>query len=32
MVEAGRVLSIDVVDHLIVTPRSYYSFRKAGRL
>jgi len=32
MVEAGRVLNIDVVDHLIVTPRSYYSFRGSGRL
>jgi DNA repair protein RadC len=32
MVEAGRVLNIDVVDHLIVTARSYYSFRKFGRL
>ncbi len=32
MVEAGRVLGIEVVDHLIVTPRSYYSFRRAGRL
>ena len=32
MVEAGRVLNIDVVDHLIVTPRSYYSFRRCGRI
>jgi len=32
MVEAGRVLGIEVVDHLIVTRRSYYSFRGAGRL
>jgi len=32
MVEAGRVLNIDVVDHLIVTPRSYYSFRRWGRI
>lgn len=32
MVDAGRVLGIDVVDHLIVTRRSYYSFRKAGRI
>jgi len=32
MVEAGRVLNIDVVDHLIVTPRSYYSFRRCGRM
>lgn len=32
MVEAGRVLSIDVLDHLIVCARNYYSFRHAGRL
>jgi DNA repair protein RadC len=32
MVEAGHVLSIDVIDHLIVTRRSYYSFRRAGRI
>lgn len=32
MVEAGRVLGIEVLDHLIVSARSYYSFRRAGRL
>jgi len=32
MVKAGRVLNIDVVDHLIVTPRTFYSFRRSGRL
>ena len=32
MVEAGRVLGIDVLDHLVVSARSYYSFRRAGRL
>jgi DNA repair protein RadC len=32
MVEAGRVLQIDVLDHLIVSQRSYYSFRQHGRL
>jgi len=32
MLEAGRVLNIEVVDHLIVTARNYYSFRRAGRL
>ena len=32
MVDAGRVLGIDVLDHLIVCARSYYSFRRAGRL
>jgi len=32
MVEAGRVLCIQVLDHLIVCARSYYSFQRAGRL
>jgi DNA repair protein RadC len=32
MVEAGRVLNIEVLDHLVVTRRSYYSFTQAGRL
>jgi DNA repair protein RadC len=32
MVEAGSVLNIEVLDHLIVTRRSYYSFTQAGRL
>lgn len=32
MVDAGRILGIDVVDHLIVSARSYYSFRRAGRI
>lgn len=32
MVEAGRVLNIEVLDHIIVTPRSYYSFMQSGRL
>ena len=32
MVDAGRVLGIDVVDHLIVAQRSYFSMRSAGRL
>jgi DNA repair protein RadC len=32
MVDAGRIMSIDVVDHLIVTTRSFYSFRKHGLL
>ncbi len=32
MVEAGSVLNIEVLDHLIVTRRSYYSFIQAGRL
>ena len=32
MIEAGRVLNIDVIDNLIVTVRSCYSFRRAGRI
>jgi DNA repair protein RadC len=32
MVEAGRVLSIDVLDHVIVARRNYYSFRRSGRI
>ena len=32
MVEAGRLLTIDVVDHLIVGRRSFYSFHERGRL
>jgi len=32
MVSAGRVLGIHVIDHLVVTRRSYFSFRAARRL
>jgi DNA repair protein RadC len=32
MVEAGRVLNIEVLDHIIVTRRSFYSFTQSGRL
>ena len=32
MVQAGRILVIDVLDHLIVCTRDYYSFRHAGRI
>jgi DNA repair protein RadC len=32
MVQAGQVLAVQVVDHLIVTPRTYFSFRSSGRL
>jgi DNA repair protein RadC len=32
MVEAGRLLHIDVIDHLVGTGMSYYSFRRSGRL
>lgn len=32
LVEAGRMLGIEVLDHLILTRDSFYSFRKSGRL
>jgi len=32
MADAGRVLGIDVIDHVIVAQRSYFSMRSAGRL
>lgn len=32
MAEAGRLLGIRVVDHLIVSRRNFYSFREAGTL
>jgi DNA repair protein RadC len=32
MVESGRVLGITVLDHLVVTRRSYFSFHEAGLL
>jgi DNA repair protein RadC len=32
MVEAGRQLQIQVIDHLIVTRRGYFSFHEAGQL
>lgn len=32
MLDAGRILNIDVVDHLIVTRRSFYSFRQHKRI
>jgi DNA repair protein RadC len=32
MVQAGRILAIDVLDHLIVCARGYFSFRRGGRL
>ena len=31
-VAAGAVLDIDVIDHMIVTRRSYYSFRESRRI
>lgn len=30
--EAGKVLDINVLDHLIVTPDQYYSFANEGKL
>ena len=32
MVEAGRVLEVEVVDHLVLARRAYFSFREAGML
>jgi DNA repair protein RadC len=32
MATAGRVLQIDVVDHMIVARRGYFSFRESGHL
>jgi DNA repair protein RadC len=32
MVDAGRLLDVEVVDHLVVARRAYFSFREAGRL
>lgn len=32
IVEAGRLLDIQVIDHLIITPTSYYSFADQGLL
>lgn len=31
-VQAGKLLDIDVIEHLIVTPQSYYSFADSGLL
>lgn len=30
--EGGRLLDIPVLDHLIITPESYYSYRDKGKL
>lgn len=32
LVRAGKLLGIDVMDHIIVSRNSYYSFRESGRL
>ena len=32
LVEAGKLLGIKVIDHVIVTKDSYYSFQSAGLL
>lgn len=28
LIQVGRILNIDLIDHLIITPKSYISFRK----
>ncbi|MEA2040308.1 MAG: JAB domain-containing protein [Thermodesulfobacteriota bacterium] len=30
MTEAGKILGIWIIDHLIVTRKGYYSFQEAG--
>ena len=30
--EAGKIMEINIIDHLIVTPDSYYSYADNGRL
>jgi DNA repair protein RadC len=30
LTEAGKILGIQVLDHLIVTKKGYYSFQEAG--
>lgn len=32
LVEAGKILEITMLDHLILTPESYYSFADEGKL
>ena len=32
LVQAGELMGMDVMDHIILAGRSYYSFRKAGFL
>ena len=32
LVDAGKLLDIELVDHIIVTHDSYYSFRERGRM
>jgi DNA repair protein RadC len=32
LMEAGRIMGIEVMDHVIVAERGYYSFREAGRI
>ncbi|MCX8597453.1 MULTISPECIES: JAB domain-containing protein [unclassified Gilliamella] len=29
LIQVGRILNIDLIDHLIITPKSYISFRRA---
>lgn len=32
MVEAGKILGISVLDHIIITPKGYLSFKEQGLL
>ena len=32
LTEAGRILGLSVLDHVIVSRRGYYSFQEAGRI
>lgn len=32
LVEAGKILGIEIMDHIIVTGNIYYSFKEAGRI
>jgi DNA repair protein RadC len=32
LVEAGVVMGIDVLDHLVLADTQYYSFKESGRL
>jgi DNA repair protein RadC len=32
LVEGGKILGIEILDHLIVTSKSFYSFKENGRI
>lgn len=32
LVESGKILGIEVLDHIIVSPNRYYSFKEQGRM